>query len=163
ARETFLNVVMPVLKAAVSRFQSNKQIEGYAIEVSHHIVGKVMGVSLEHPENLMVYMPQASAIRLVGAKAEPVQQAALLKGPVYRNSRPLTSGISGEGPQLTPEQGDAPGKGQENRVGAEIVPDEDPSAVASTTALPLTSKTAAPPPPRDTSPAALSTLQQANQ
>ena len=59
ARSTFLNVVMPVLKAAVPHFQSNQHVQGYAIEISHHIVGKVMGVSMERPENLMVFLPQS--------------------------------------------------------------------------------------------------------
>ncbi len=62
ARSTFLNVVMPVLKAAVPRFQSNQQVQGYAVEISHHIIGKVMGVSMERPENLMVFLPQTRCL-----------------------------------------------------------------------------------------------------
>jgi hypothetical protein len=44
ARATFLKVVMPLLKAAVQRFQNNKNVQGYALEISHHILGKVMNV-----------------------------------------------------------------------------------------------------------------------
>ena len=58
ARSTFLNVVMPILKAAVPRFQNNQHVQGYAVEISHHIMGKVMGVSMERPENLMVFLPR---------------------------------------------------------------------------------------------------------
>src|SRR5208337_4387537 len=36
ARSTFLNVVMPILKAVVPRFQNNQHVEGFAIEISHH-------------------------------------------------------------------------------------------------------------------------------
>src|ERR1039458_71880 len=46
ARSTFLNVVLPILKAAVPRFQNNQHLQGYAVEISHHIMGKVMGVSM---------------------------------------------------------------------------------------------------------------------
>src|SRR6266568_4143837 len=47
ARETFLNVVIPLLKAAVPRFQNNKSVQGYALEISHHILGQVMNVPME--------------------------------------------------------------------------------------------------------------------
>src|ERR1700694_1053280 len=70
ARKTFLNVVMPVLKAAVPRFQSNQHVQGYAVEISHHIMGKVIGVSMERPENLMVFLPQSAALRLLASKDE---------------------------------------------------------------------------------------------
>src|ERR1700680_4142495 len=68
ARSTFLNVVMPVLKAAVPRFQGNQHVQGYAVEISHHIMRKVMGVSMERPENLMVFLPQSDALRLLASK-----------------------------------------------------------------------------------------------
>jgi len=53
ARETFRNVVLPILKVAATRFQSNTSVQGYAFEISHHVLGKVMGVSMERPENLV--------------------------------------------------------------------------------------------------------------
>ena len=64
ARSTFLNVVMPILKSEVPRFQANHQVQGYAVEISHHVLGKVMGVTVESPENLMVFLPQSGALRL---------------------------------------------------------------------------------------------------
>ena len=100
ARSTFLNVVMPILKAAVPRFQSNHHVQGYAVEISHHIRGKVMGVSMERPENLMVFLPQSGAVRLLGSKDESTQQAALLQGQVFLNAQPITVWLNGEGPQL---------------------------------------------------------------
>ena len=50
ARSTFLNVVMPILKSEVPRFQANQQVQGYALEISHHVRGQVMGVMVERPE-----------------------------------------------------------------------------------------------------------------
>ena len=47
ARDTFVAVAEPILKAAVPKFQTNPDIQGYAIEISHHILGKIMGVSME--------------------------------------------------------------------------------------------------------------------
>ncbi|MBZ5599484.1 MAG: hypothetical protein LAN83_14325 [Acidobacteriia bacterium] len=172
ARETLLKVVMPVLKAEVPRFQSNHQIRGYAVEISHHIMGKVMGVSMERPENLMVYLPQAAAIRLVAAKDDATQQAALLQGQVFLNAQPITIWLNGEGPQLA---GNAPAddtssasQTQASKAGVEIVHSGDGSGaeVAGTaSAVPSFPKPKEPPPapPRDTSSQALAGLQAANQ
>ena len=91
---------MPILKGTVPRFQSNREIQGYAIEVSHHIMGKVMGVGMERAENLMVFLPQRDAIRLVGSKNETVQQAALLEGKAFLNAQPVTIWLSDEGPTV---------------------------------------------------------------
>src|SRR5271165_2957195 len=90
ARTTFLNVVMPILKAAVPRFQNNRDVQGYAVEISHHITGKVMGVSMERPENLMVYLSRSGALKLIGSKDETSQQAALLQGEMFLNAQPIS-------------------------------------------------------------------------
>src|ERR1700719_3168509 len=44
ARSTFLDVVMPILKSEVARFQGNHEVQGYALEISHHVIGNVVGV-----------------------------------------------------------------------------------------------------------------------
>src|SRR5437667_8480735 len=100
ARETFRNVVLPILKVAATRFQSNTSVQGYAFEISHHVLGKVMGVSMERPENLVVVLPRQAAIRLVAGRDENVQQSALLPGEAYLNAQPVTIWINREGPQL---------------------------------------------------------------
>ena len=99
ARSTFLNVVMPILKSEVPRFQANPQVQGYAVEVSHHILGKVMGVTVERPENLMVFLPQNGALQLLGSRDENVQQAGLMQGQVFLNAQPITIWLNGEGRQ----------------------------------------------------------------
>ena len=140
--------------------------------MSHHITGKVMGVSMERPENLMVYLPQAAAIRLVAAKDDATQQAALLQGQVFLNAQPITIWLNGEGPQLA---GNAPAddtssasQTQASKAGVEIVHSGDGSGaeVAGTaSAVPSFPKPKEPPPapPRDTSSQALAGLQAANQ
>jgi len=45
----------------VPTFQANAAVQGYAVEVSHHVITKTMGMPIERPENLMVYFPQAAA------------------------------------------------------------------------------------------------------
>ena len=77
ARSTFLAVVEPILKVAVPKFQTNASVQGYAVEISHHILGKVMGVSMERPENLMMFFPQNAALKLLAAKDETAEQARI--------------------------------------------------------------------------------------
>ena len=170
ARETFLKVVMPLLKAEVPRFQNNRQIKGYAVEISHHITGKVMGVAMERPENLMVYLPQAAAVRLVAAKEETAQQAALLQGKVFLNAEPTTIWLNGEGPQLTanaPADDASSDQAQASKAGVEIVHSGDGGGdlPGTASAVPTFPKPKEPPPapPRDISPQALAALLAANQ
>ena len=170
ARSTFLNVVTPILKAAVPRFQSNHHVQGYAVEISHHILGKVMGVAMERPENLMVFLPQSGAIRLLGAKDDATQQAALLQGQVFLNAEPITIWLKGEGPQLAagglPNDASTDPQAGPAQVGAEIVRGSNGGQLPGTTSTPPSfSKPKDVPalPPRDTSPQALSALQTSNE
>ncbi len=170
ARSTFLNVVLPVLKGAVPRFQSNQAIQGYAVEVSHHILGRVMGVSMERAENLMVFLPQSAAIKLLAAKNETARQAALLEGKAFLNAVPVTIWLSGEGPHLTAgmpaTEATDDKESSGSHVGAEIIREGSESSQSAQLAFPKTAKakeTAPPPPPHDTSPQALASLQTSTQ
>ncbi len=59
ARQTFLSVVLPIAQASVPVLQNDSRVQGYAIEISHHVIGKTMGMPIERPENMMVYLPRA--------------------------------------------------------------------------------------------------------
>ena len=48
-KETFQQVVMPILQASVPHFPDDSEFSAFAIEVSHHVRQKVLGVSSEHP------------------------------------------------------------------------------------------------------------------
>jgi hypothetical protein len=171
ARDTFRNVVMPLLQAAVPRFQSNRQVRGYAVEISHHIVGKVMSVSMERPENLMVFLPQGAALRLLASKDDDTRQAALMQGQTFLNAQPITIWLNGAGPQLAANASPAEnsdGDSGPDQAGAEITAGENSGAPVPGKTSPKVSKSKeplAPPPapPRDTSPQALASLQTADQ
>jgi hypothetical protein len=171
AKKTFDDIVMPLLKTAVPRFQRNKDVKAYAFEISHHVIGKAMGVTMERPENLVVVIPQQAAIRLLGATDENVQQAALLQAEIYLNGDPVTLWLKGEGPQLAAEtrSSDAPPPAsasvevvhqghqdrQEDKAASEV------TVASAAPAKPV--KPADPPAPvRDTSPQTLASLQAAN-
>jgi len=167
ARDTFLKVVMPLLQATVPHFQSNRQVQGYAVEISHHITGKVMGVSMERPENLMVFLPQNAAVRLLGSEEDDVRQAALMQGQTFLNAQPITIWLNGTGPQLAANADSAPDRSGSAEVGVEGASggnDSEPSAGMTSRSSSMRKVKEPPPPPvRDTSPQALTSLQASNQ
>ncbi len=169
ARSTFLNVVLPMLRGAVPRFQiepGRSRVMRWRFRIT--FMGKVMGVSMERAENLMVFLPQRAAIKLVAAKNATAEQVALLEGQVFLNAAPVTIWLSGEGPHLaggtpSPEPvGDK--QSARGRVGAEIASEgvEPSQQAAASLRLQERSKETSPP-PRDTSPQALALLQTSSQ
>jgi hypothetical protein len=174
AKATFDAIVLPILKVEVPRFQANRDVQGYAFEISHHILGKVMDVPVEHPENLVVVLPQQAAIRLLGAKDDSVKQAALLDCELYLNAQPVTIWLEGQGPQLAaqaaPQDPDPP---KPAPTSVEVVKSnqedsgqhEREQKMSAALGLPSvkTLKPVEPPAPaRDISPQALASLQAAN-
>lgn len=168
ARSTFLSVVMPILKSEVPRFQANQQIQGYAVEISHHVRGNVMGVMVERPENLMIFLPQSGALQLLGSRDENVQQAGLLQGQVFLNAQPINIWLNGEGPQPTPGADSNPIVAQRQASPAAT---EFTQAGESRVQVPVnvaaaptaTEKVVAPASVRDASPQALAALQASSQ
>jgi hypothetical protein len=89
-KETFQQVVMPILQASVPHFPDDSAFTAYAIEVSHHVRQKEMGLSAEHPENVTVIIPVLSAQKLVDAKTDDQKQAAVLDAQVFLNGQPYS-------------------------------------------------------------------------
>src|SRR5271167_2344368 len=56
-KETFQQVVMPLLQVEAPHFPDDSEFFAFAIEVSHHVRQKVMGISSEIPENVTVIIP----------------------------------------------------------------------------------------------------------
>ncbi len=162
ARSTFLNVVMPILKAAVPPFQNNQHVQGFAVEISHHIMGKVMGVSMERPENLMVFLPRTGALKLLAAKDETAQQAALLQGEVFLNAQPISIWLNDA--VLPPAaNSDTNTNDQADHPSASARSDPAQTVVTPIPQSPPKPKEPPPPPPRDTSTEALAAVQLSNQ
>ncbi len=169
ARQTFLQIILPILQDAVPLFQKNASVQAYALEISHHVLGKIDGVAVERPENVVVLMPQAAAIRMVNATDDTARQAALMLGEVFVNAKPATLWLSAEGPQIAqaaPPDDPSTAAQSANSSAVEVVhngeqeTDKLPSPVRVPTLKPV--KPADPPKPaRDTSPQALSSLQSA--
>lgn len=89
-KETFDRVVLPMLQAEVPHFPDDAEFSAFAIEVSHHVRQKVMGVSSEQPENVTVIIPVPVAQKLVDAKTDDQKQAAILDAQVFLNGQPYS-------------------------------------------------------------------------
>ena len=171
-RETFLNVVVPILKAAVPPFENDAEVGGFGIEVAHHVVGKVMGVAMERPENFMVFLPKAAAVRLISSQQESTQQSALLEAQAFLNGEPITIWISGDGPQLAANgRSDSLGSGTTSTEDAEVgalssnAPENRSPLIGKNlmSSMKGSSSLPSPTPVHDPSPEALADLQQSKQ
>jgi len=157
ALRTFQDVMLPILEIAVPALKDNPDVEGFAMEISHHIRGKTMGMNVERPENLVLALSKDAAVRLVSAKNENDRQAALLDGHFYFNGEPFLLYLSDQAAQEAAKQLDAasaPGK-DAGTGKASTTPTTVPRTAA------RTASSAAP--PRETSPEALAKIQAADQ
>jgi len=96
-KTTFEQVVVPILRIEVPHFPDDSQFASFAIEVSHHVRAKVMGVHQEQAENVTVIIPVPSAQKLVDAKSDDQRQSAVLEARIYLNGQPYTLWVH-EGP-----------------------------------------------------------------
>ncbi len=87
-KETFRSVVMPILQAEVPHFPDDSEFSAFAVEVSHHVRQKVMGINSEQPENITVIIPVPVAQKLIDAKNDDQKQAAILDAHIFLNGQP---------------------------------------------------------------------------
>ncbi|MGO9619190.1 MAG: hypothetical protein ACLP6W_22600 [Bryobacteraceae bacterium] len=90
ARQTYRDVMLPILKAATPALARTDVPDAFALEISHHVIRKVLGVETETPENVVLILPKAAAQRLVEARDEAGRVAALLQGAAYLNGVPIS-------------------------------------------------------------------------
>lgn len=84
-KETFKQVIVPILQIETPHFPDDSEFTAFAIEVSHHVRQKVMGVMSEMPENVVLIIPVASAQHFVDAKNDDQRQSAMLESQVFVN------------------------------------------------------------------------------
>jgi len=97
-KETFLQVIMPILRVEVPHFPDDSEFSAFALEVSHHVRQKAMGVSSEHPENVTVIIPVSVAQKLVDAKTDDQKQVAVLEARVFLNGEPYSLWLQQDAP-----------------------------------------------------------------
>lgn len=166
ALRTFQDVMLPILQIAMPVLKDNSDVEGLAMEISHHIRGKTMGMNMERPENLVLVIPKEAALRLINASTENDRQAALLDGQFFINGESFILYLSDQAAQdaarvqaQNPPQASAgkepakPSKASKSAGAASAIkPFPRPTAAEAPAA-----------PPRDTSPESLAKIQASNQ
>jgi hypothetical protein len=115
-KQTFNDVVMPLLQAAVPHFPDDTAFESFAIEVSHHVRQKLMGVSSEHFENVTIIIPVPAAQKLVDAKTDDQRQAAVLEAKVYLNAEPFSLWLMEGAPSEEWKESNAPRPTMKNQT-----------------------------------------------
>ena len=163
ALRTFQDVMLPILQISMPVLKDNPDVEGFAMEISHHIRGKTMGMNMERPENLVLVIPKEAALRLINATTENDRQAALLDGQFFINGESFILYLSDQAAQDAARvQANNPPPAS---VGKEPSKQSRNSKSAGTAAaIKLFPRGTAPePPPRDTSPESLAKIQASNQ
>jgi hypothetical protein len=90
ARQTYRDVMLPILQAAVPALARAEIPDAFALEISHHVIRKVLGVETETPENVVLILPTASARLLMEARDEAGRGTAVLQGSAYLNGVPVS-------------------------------------------------------------------------
>ena len=89
ARQTYQEVMLPLLRACVTALEKADVPQAFAFEISHHVRKKLLGVSSEGVENVVLILPRDSAQRLVAASDPKAQQTAVLEGQAFLNAVPV--------------------------------------------------------------------------
>ena len=105
-RQTYTSVILPILQVVVPPLQSAQDFDVFAIEVSHHVRRKIMGLNSEYAENMVVVIPRELASQVVQTGDLLEQQTLLLDAEVYHSGEPALLWLAGEKP-LFPEGGPA--------------------------------------------------------
>lgn len=90
ARQTYLDVMLPILQAAVPALAGAQVPDAFALEISHHVITKILGVDTESPENVVLILPKASAQHLITVRDEAARTASVLEGTAYLNGVPVS-------------------------------------------------------------------------
>jgi len=89
ARLTYETIMLPLLEAAVHALDKADVPQAFAFEISHHVRKKILGVSSEGAENVVLVLPKESAQRLVASGNPQAREAALFEGEAFLNARPI--------------------------------------------------------------------------
>lgn len=159
-KETFKQVVLPILRIETAHFPDDSEFADFAIEVSHHVRQKVMGVNAERPENVTFIIPVPVAQKLVDAKTDDEKQSAILDAKVFLNGEPYSIWLLGGAPTEEWKERTMPAKKQP--VDAAAVAPSPPTAAAAPSVSANLLKTT-PAPMRIYTPESLQKLQKQNE
>jgi hypothetical protein len=159
-KETFKQVMVPLLQVEAPHFPDDSEFSAFAIEVSHHVRRKVMSMSSEVAENVMLIIPVAAAQRYVDAKNDDDRQAAILDAQIFLNGEPYALWLREGAPPEEWKERNAPRSAAQVQTVALATA---PTSAASTSSTPVSSNLLKPTSQRILTPQALAGLQRQSQ
>jgi hypothetical protein len=138
--QTFLDVVVPILKAAVPHLVNDEpDTTAIVIEVSHHL-RKVNVLTIERFENSAFTLPRTTAIKIAGSDDPDQQIAALSEAQVAIDGKVVPFGGKAEAPPAVITSKD----GSQNRPSPRESPKETAALAGTAASAPVHSDTSAP-------------------
>ena len=168
ARQTYEDVMFPLLQACVKALENADVPQAFAFEISHHVRKKMLGVSSEGVENVVLILPKDSARRLAEATDPAARQAAVLEGKAFLNAAPVSFWprpevevarvqlVPAKASQAPPAPPASPRLTKDTSISAR--PDQSPAAIVTQQPAPAPPSVNTPP-SRDTSPEAVKSIQ----
>jgi len=89
-QRTYLDVMLPILRATAPLLPNEPEATAIAIEVSHHVRKQVMGNGMERPENLVLIVPREAAAQLTASKGTEDEIGVLSGCDEYVDGEPIT-------------------------------------------------------------------------
>ena len=89
-KRTYQDVMLPILRATAARLEKEPMMDAFAIEVSHHVRKRVLGVTVETQENVAVIVPRAAGESVATGTDPSDEIRALKQASVYVDSRPVS-------------------------------------------------------------------------
>ena len=96
-KRTYLDVIVPILRAVAPRLASEPKHTGVAIEISHHVRKEGASGAVENPEKLALVFPRAIAERAAASKDLVDQITWLRAAGVYVDGSPTSLWSTGSG------------------------------------------------------------------
>src|SRR5579864_148055 len=170
AQRTLFDVMLPMLQAAAPWLVGEEKLQAFALEISHHVRKKMLGVSTENAENVAFFLPRAAAQRLISAKTRAEQEATLMQGSLFVDGKAVVGWGRGDADRITESQAQPPPRSEAKPVAraGDWPPASERTIGSIPVAPPGAMEYSAPPArlaaePRDTSPDALRKLQSSSQ
>jgi len=101
-QQTYLDVILPILRATAPRLQNEPQLTGFAIEISHHVSKPMIGVPVERAENVALIVPRGAAAKAIMSTDLNEEIAALKESTVYIDGSVVTLWPVQPPPAITP-------------------------------------------------------------
>ncbi len=87
-QHTYVDVMLPIVRAITPVLRNAPEVSALAIEVSHHVRKRVLGNGMERPENLVLVIPRQVAVQLTATEGAEDEIAILSQCSEFLDGEP---------------------------------------------------------------------------